>query len=111
MSAQIDLNENRMIIKLGNTFNFHCQAEFRQAYENNLNKEIESIVVDFQRTRNIDSSSLGMLLVLKDFVEKTCNSLTDSIQLKNCVEEVEIVFDIANFGKLFVINQPRLTTE
>jgi hypothetical protein len=57
------LNENRMIIKLGYIFNFHCQA-----YENNLNKETESIVVDFQRTRNIDNSSLGMLLVLKDFV-------------------------------------------
>jgi anti-anti-sigma factor len=105
MSATTVFNENHMVIQLGDTFNFHCQAEFRQAYENNLNNETESIVVDFHRTRNIDSSSLGMLLVLKDFVEKTCNSITDSIQLKNCAEEVEVVFEIANFDRLFLINQ------
>lgn len=105
MGAIPVFDDNQLIIQTGEMFNFQCQQEFRQSYEENLNREIKSIAVDFQGTRYIDSSGLGMLLVFRDYVEKTFNNFDRNIQLINCMPDVKQVFRIANFDRFFEINE------
>ncbi len=53
----------------------------------------------FQQVVYLDSSALGMLLLLKEKV----NSAHKSLALINCHDSVRQVLEIACFGKIFTI--------
>jgi anti-anti-sigma factor len=67
----------------------------------NFAKHTKSVLIDFARTDFIDSASLGMLLVLREYVEK--NEGTTTIELIICKKEVFEILEISNFSKLFSI--------
>jgi anti-anti-sigma factor len=81
-------------------FDFHSHRDFRTAYEAVLAKtEIREIVIDFNRVEYLDSSALGMLLLLREKAEAS----NKKIALANLSGSVKQVMEIANFGKLFTI--------
>ncbi len=91
---------NKGIIKLSGRFDFNKHREFRGAYEPMLTQaDIAEIVVDMGAVDYLDSSALGMLLMLKDKVSSSKKQVT----LTNVGGSVLQVLDIANFGKLFKI--------
>lgn len=72
-------------------FIFTCHGEFKEC-----TKQIPagaSVVVDFSASVYLDSSALGMLLLLRDKFP--------NIKLANCKKSVLDVLLIANFQKLF----------
>lgn len=87
-------------LNLEGRFDFHSHRDFRTAYEAPLSKpEIKEIVIDFGHVDYLDSSALGMLLLLREKAEAGGKK----VRLANISGAVKQVLEIANFGKLFTI--------
>jgi len=81
-------------------FDFNMHKDFRQASQELLdNPEIQEIAVDFDQVPFLDSSALGMLLLLKERASLQKKSLL----LVNCHDTVQQVLEIACFNKMFTI--------
>jgi anti-anti-sigma factor len=92
--------DGRPAIRLQGRFDFSAHREFREATENALaavgGREVS---VDLGGVDYLDSSALGMLLMLRD----KARAVDKTVSLVNCRGAVRQVLDIANFGKLFTI--------
>ena len=85
---------------LSGHFTFGAHREFKAAYWNHLkDAKIKNIVVDLEKIQYMDSSALGMLLVLLEHVQSAGKSLV----LSRPSLFTKLVFDIANFQDRFVI--------
>jgi HptB-dependent secretion and biofilm anti anti-sigma factor len=87
---------NAFVIKVSGRFDFGVHQGFRSAVEQ-ITSKMKIIVVDLYATEYMDSSALGMLLVLRDKV----NTNQQTIKLINTRPEVKKILEIANFDKLF----------
>ncbi|MBV1870634.1 MAG: STAS domain-containing protein, partial [Gammaproteobacteria bacterium] len=72
--------------------------EFRDAYEKSM-EPLQQYIVDLKDTTYLDSSALGMLLLLRDHA----GGDTASIDIVNCNSDVKKVLTISNFEQLFSI--------
>ena len=100
MQATVLKEAGKAVIKLVGRFDFNTHREFRGAYEPLLTEaSISSVLVDFSAVDYLDSSALGMLLMLRDKL----GGVNKSIALVGVSGNVKQVLDIANFGKLFQI--------
>jgi len=87
-------------LALNGRFDFHSHRDFRNAYEKLLaDAAVPDIEVNFASVDYLDSSALGMLLLLREKAESSGKKVTLS-GLKGTVRQV---LEIANFGKLFSI--------
>jgi HptB-dependent secretion and biofilm anti anti-sigma factor len=97
-TVQIEGDVGRVV--LSGQFDFSAHREFRQVCETLIsNPSIKEVLVDFQNVNYLDSSALGMLLLLKEKI----GAASKSLALVNCRESVKQVLDIACFGKIFII--------
>lgn len=96
ISKEISSDGNELTIFIEGRFDFSSHQLFRQAYES---EKVSGFCVDLAETTYLDSSALGMLLLLRDHAggEKA------SIVIKNCNEDVRNIFSISNFDQLFDI--------
>ncbi len=98
MQATVSTTNGEAQIKLAGRFDFNSHREFRAAYEPLLEKsEVRTLVVDLGGVDYLDSSALGMLLMVRD----KAGSANKTILLANAQSGVKQVLDIANFSKLF----------
>ena len=100
---QIDKKTDGTVARLSleGRIDFHSHREFRTAYEAILTeKTINEIEIDFDKVDYLDSSALGMLLLLREKAEAN----DKKISLTNTSGSVKQVLEIANFGKLFKIH-------
>ncbi|CAK0769896.1 STAS-domain containing protein PA14_20770 [Gammaproteobacteria bacterium] len=102
MPMQINTNEDghKVILKLDGRFDFNASREFRDSYERILAQNgIESVDIDLSDVNYLDSSALGMLLLLREKAEPTGVKLA----LVNSRGAVRQILEVANFHKLFVL--------
>ncbi|HZV54225.1 MAG TPA: STAS domain-containing protein [Rhodocyclaceae bacterium] len=100
MQANVANANGRSVIRLQGRFDFNAHREFREAIDAALaDTASHEVVVDLAEVDYLDSSALGMLLMLRD----KAKGLGRSVSLTNCRGAVKQVLDIANFGKLFAI--------
>ncbi len=98
MQANVSVSNGEARIKLVGRFDFNSHREFRAAYEPLMdNAEVRTLVVDLTGVDYLDSSALGMLLMVRD----KAGSANKAILLANAQSGVKQVLDIANFSKLF----------
>lgn len=101
MQANVQKDGNNASIKLSGRFDFNTHREFRAAYEPLVgDASVRNVVVDFAGVDYLDSSALGMLLMLRDKL----GGAGKDVQLTGVRGNVKQVLDIANFGKLFQIS-------
>lgn len=101
MQANIVRESSKAVVRLTGRFDFNTHREFRGAYEPLVGDvEIKSVVVDFSGVDYLDSSALGMLLMLRDKL----GGASKEVSLSGVRGNVKQVLDIANFGKLFQIS-------
>jgi len=101
MQASILNESGKVIIKLVGRFDFNTHREFRAAYEPLVtDMAVRSVTVDFAGVDYLDSSALGMLLMLRDKL----GGANKEVALTSVRGNVKQVLDIANFGKLFQIS-------
>jgi anti-anti-sigma factor len=98
MQTNVASREGRVEIRLIGRFDFNSHREFREAVDTALvDAAAKELTVDLGGVEYLDSSALGMLLMLRD----KAKAAGKSIALTNCRGVVKQVLDIANFGKLF----------
>jgi anti-anti-sigma factor len=91
----------RAIIRLSGRFEFSAHREFREAVERVMQLDgITDLVIDLMDVDYVDSSALGMLLMVR---ERT-NSAKLGLVLASPRGMVRQALDIAHFEKLFVIS-------
>lgn len=101
MQIHSDIHDTKATLILSGRFDFTLHKEFRDAYEQALTtKTVKEIIINLHDVDYLDSSALGMLLLLKDRAAQ--NGAT--VLLSNCRETVRQILEIANFHKLFTVN-------
>lgn len=90
-------NENTVTLNISGSFDFSVHNDFRNAYKDNP-PEIKYII-NMRNTKYMDSSALGMLLLLREHA----GSGKSTITIEGCQGDIQKVFTISNFHKLFNI--------
>lgn len=100
MQANTGIESGVAVVRLAGRFDFNAHRDFRAAYEPLVaDSGVREITIDLGGVEYLDSSALGMLLMLRD---KT-GAVNKALVLANPRGPVKQVLDIANFGKLFRI--------
>ncbi|MFK7864436.1 MAG: STAS domain-containing protein [Pseudohongiellaceae bacterium] len=87
-----------LTISIEGRFDFSAHQEFRDCYEQ-IEADPDSYVVDLNRTTYLDSSALGMLLLLRDHA----GGDNAEVRIVNCNRDVKKILTISNFEQLFSI--------
>ena len=87
---------NKVTISVAGKFDFQLYDEFRASYADAAGSGVE-FVVDLSATEYLDSSALGMLLLLREHA----GGESSNIEIIQASPEVRKILDVANFGKLF----------
>jgi anti-anti-sigma factor len=97
MQANVSNRDGAAVIALQGRFDFNAHREFREAVEQAIKDAAGAVQVDLGGVDYLDSSALGMLLMLRD----KAKGAGKEVSLANARGSVKQVIDIANFGKLF----------
>lgn len=100
VSIEVNSDNSIVQINLPENFDFRIHREFRAAYEQEGN-ETKDFVVNMARTNYIDSSALGMLLLLREFTGN--DSGNERVKIVNVGDDVREILRISKFEKLFEI--------
>lgn len=93
-------HNNGVILELAGRFDFSTHRDFRGAYESALAENIGSLDINMSGVDYLDSSALGMLLILKE----RASARNIQLSLSGCKGSVKQILEIANFNKLFTIS-------
>ncbi len=100
MQVNVITTDQNATIRLQGRFDFNTHRDFRAAADTALQAPHTQISVDFGEVDYLDSSALGMLLMLRD----KARAANKTVSLVNCGGSVRQILDIANFSKLFPIS-------
>ena len=100
MSVSATLSDDSMAltITVNGRFDFSKHREFRKAYESSAAKA-SHFVLDMASVEYMDSSALGMLLILREHA----GGDSAQVRIENCGTEIRDILSTANFEKLFDI--------
>jgi len=96
VNAEVSQDGKKLTISVKGRFDFAKHQEFRESYEN---KALSAVVVDLREATYLDSSALGMLLLLRDHA----GGDNADIRVVNSSSDVRKILAISNFDKLFDI--------
>ncbi|WP_395611218.1 STAS domain-containing protein [Pseudomonas sp. B22129] len=99
VESEVSLDGKKLTIAVKGRFDFGSHQTFRDAYER-FYKVPEQYVVDLKDTTYMDSSALGMLLLLRDHA----GGDDSEVQVVNSNSDVRKILAISNFDKLFDIS-------
>jgi anti-anti-sigma factor len=98
ISTKLSDSDNELVINVAGRFDFSAHQDFRSAYED-AKCEPKSYAIDMSDATYLDSSALGMLLLLRDHA----GGDEAAIRIVNCNDDVKKILVISNFGRLFTI--------
>lgn len=102
MEIHRDIHDGRARLALAGRFDFNAHRDFRQASESVLqDPAVKELDIDFSRVDYLDSSALGMLLLLREKTEAQGRRIV----LSGVQGTVKQVLAIASFGKLFTLKE------
>lgn len=99
VTRRIDKERSQVVIAIDGRFDFAQHKAFRDAYRDMDGKSMR-FVVDLSEASYLDSSALGMLLLLREYV----GSDVGRISITGCGDDIRRVLKIANFEKLFTLD-------
>ena len=100
MQIKTHVDNNKVKIALSGRFDFNSHRHFRDAYEQALQTpHVREIGIDLGAVEYLDSSALGLLLLLRE----KATAVNMEVTLTNCRGVVQQVLEVANFNKLFTI--------
>lgn len=101
MSIITEKNENskQVTIRIDGRFDFGSHHDFRDAYRE-CNEANTEFLLDMSKTEYMDSSALGMILLLKEHA----GTLGGDIKIINSTKDIKNILEIANFDKLFSVS-------
>lgn len=99
VSSLIENDGKLLTISVNGKFDFGCHQQFRLQYEELMGSDI-IFVVDLQGTSYMDSSALGMLLLLRDH----SGGDSGTVRIINANNDIQKILQISNFHQLFSID-------
>jgi HptB-dependent secretion and biofilm anti anti-sigma factor len=99
MAVSSSTTGNTVTITISGRFDFNSHKDFRKAYSDTDGANC-NYVVDMSAAEYIDSSALGMLLLLREHA----GSEHAKINISNAVNEVKDILIVSNFDKLFALS-------
>ena len=101
MNVNVNNENGKARLALKGRFDFTCHRGFKQAYEDAFaGAGVSELVVYMGQVEYLDSSALGMLLLLRD----KGKAMGKPVSLANCAGTVRDVLRVANFDKLFTLH-------
>jgi anti-anti-sigma factor len=100
VTAELSRDGKTLTISVKGRFDFAKHLEFRESYERKNDEMPKSVVVDLKDATYLDSSALGMLLLLRDHA----GGDRSDIRVVNSSSDVRKILAISNFDKLFHIS-------
>lgn len=101
MDIQTSISNGKATLRLKGRFQFDSHRDFRGAYDPCINDPaVRVVVLDFSGVEYLDSSALGMLLLLRDKL----SNVGKEVEIAGARGVVKQVFDVANFARLFRIS-------
>jgi len=97
-SSQMSGDGQQLVISVQGRFDFSTHQDFRSCYES-LPAEPKAYRLDMGETTYLDSSALGMLLLLRD----RTGGDKKAIEIVNCNPDIKKILMISNFQQLFTI--------
>ena len=102
MAINVQIQGNVARIDMYGRFDFQVHREFKDAYTPLLdNSAVREIEIEMSRVDYLDSSALGMLMLLNERAKAVGKPVT----LLNTSGVVSQVLAVANFSKIFNIKQ------
>ncbi|MBL8693536.1 MAG: STAS domain-containing protein [Planctomycetes bacterium] len=86
-------------ISIAGRFDFQLHQVLRNAYEPHLTRK-PGFVIDLTQTEYLDSSALGMLIILR----KQAGGDHARVAIRGARDGVRKTLEVANFGKLFSLS-------
>jgi anti-anti-sigma factor len=99
IESSLSSDSKTLTIMVEGRFDATCLDDFRRCYEEGGSDTVSKYIVDLQNTVHLDSSALGMLLVLRDYA----GGDQSNILIDNCSDDVKKIFAISAFSQLFEI--------
>ena len=99
VESEVSPDGKKLTIVIKGRFDFGQHQKFRESYER-FYKVPQAYIVDLKETTYMDSSALGMLLLLRDHAGGDESQVT----VINSNPDVRKILAIANFDRLFDIN-------
>lgn len=100
MAISVSVSDDKRIatIKIKGRFDFSLHNEFRKAYKDLTIKGGE-FIIDLALTEYLDSSALGMMLLLKEHAD----AISCKVKIQNPKDDIREILQIASFDKLFIL--------
>ena len=98
MSITTTASDNDVTISIAGRFDFSLHKDFRDAYRDH--PPSAKYIIDMSKTEYMDSSALGMLLLLREHA----GGDKSNIVISGCQPDIKKILTISNFQKLFEIN-------
>ncbi len=98
ISTSVSESGNKITIAVTGKFDFQLYDAFRSAYSDTSGQGVQ-YEVDLSGTEYLDSSALGMLLLLREHA----GGESSRINITQVSNDVKKILDVASFGKLFNI--------
>jgi len=98
ITVQIDATENTVILKISDQFDYSMHQDFRESYRHE-NEQGIVFRIDLSNTTYMDSSALGMILLLKEHTDK----LGGKVIIEKPNDSVSKILSIAKFESFVTI--------
>jgi len=98
IESKLSDDQRILVISIKGIFDFSMLGEFREAYSGDIDKSVK-VIIDMRDTLSINSSALGMLLNM----QRSLGKEDGEIEIINCNETVQKVFNITHFNKKFLV--------
>lgn len=95
ISSTVSDDGKIVTIYISGRFDFNSHRDFRESYGDNLSNL--KYIVNMSGTDYMDSSALGMLLLLREHAGGDGCDIT----ITDCSDEIKKILTISNFEKLF----------
>lgn len=101
MRVELLIRERQAVLRMAGRFDFSLHRDFLDCCQRALAEPaVTSIEIDLARAEYLDSSALGMLVLLR---ERAQGAGKHPVRLTGSAGLVRRVLDVANFGRLFTI--------
>lgn len=102
MAINIQIQDNCARITMSGRFDFQVHRDFKDAYTPLLDNAAAHVIeIELGKVGYMDSSALGMLMLLHE----RAKAVNKSISLLNPSDVVSKLLEVANFGRNFDIGQ------
>jgi len=99
LTSHVSDDGTTVSISISGRFDFNVYQDFRNAYKQVLSPDTQ-FTIDLSSTEYMDSSALGMLLLLRE----RAGGDKSNIKITGCNPEIKKIFGISNFDRLFNIS-------